>query len=468
MAARLQPPADPAEQNATDNPEILAAREDLFAFCKLKNPKFYKSERAYQVILCRELQDFLESDELVMICNLPPRFGKSYTAQNGTQWWYGKHPEAKIMTASYNETLSKTFARSVRNGIAEKKGAADKIVYSDIFPKTRIAYGESAMQLWAIDGYYASYLATSPGGTATGFGASLIIVDDLIKSAYEAFNANILDAHWDWFVNTLLSRLEEGGKILIIMTRWASGDLAGRATKHFEELGITPRILSMPALQPDGTMLCEDVLSKKSYDMKVASMAPEIASANYNQIPIDLKGALYAAGFETYDAKPGDWFGLYNYTDTADTGADYLCSICYGIHDHKAYVLDLLYTKASMEETEPATARMLDTIGVNLARIESNNGGRGFARAVRRHLEEDHHNYATQVSSFTQHKNKQARILSNSVDVMRRIVMPADWRIRWPEFADAVTKYQKEGKNAHDDAPDVLTGIVETMIGLGV
>ena len=132
------------------------------------------------------------------------------------------------MTGSYNETLSTTFARAVRDGIAEERFDPSRIVFSDIFPQTRIKYGEAAAGKWALEGQYASYLATSPGGTATGFGARKLILDDLIKKAEEAFNEGALDKQWQWFTDTMLSRTETGYKIVIIMTRWATGDLAGR------------------------------------------------------------------------------------------------------------------------------------------------------------------------------------------------------------------------------------------------
>ena len=68
------------------------------------------------------------------------------------------------------------------------------------------------MNLWSLEGGYNNYLATAPGGTATGFGCSLMIIDDLIKNKEEAYNANVLDKHWEWYAQTMLSRLEEGGK----------------------------------------------------------------------------------------------------------------------------------------------------------------------------------------------------------------------------------------------------------------
>ncbi|MDY4746495.1 MAG: terminase, partial [Veillonella caviae] len=182
------------------------------------------------------MQKFIDSDEYnVLIMNLPPRHGKSRTAQLFTQWLLGNRPNTKIMTGSYNETLSKMFSKSVRNAIQEVKADDDITVFSDVFPSVRVATGDAQAHLWSIEGQTNSYLATSPTGTATGFGCSLMIIDDIIKNSEEAYNANVKESHWDWFTNTMLSRLEEGGKIIIIMTRWASDDLAGRAIEHFQD-----------------------------------------------------------------------------------------------------------------------------------------------------------------------------------------------------------------------------------------
>ena len=231
------------------------------------------------------------------------------------------------------------------------------------------------------------------------------------------------------------------------------------------------KVILYKAVQDDGSMLCHDILSRESYDLKTRDMGAEIVEANYQQTPIDIKGRLYTE-LKTYTELPHDGEGkpLYtaikNYTDTADTGDDYLCSVCYAVYDREAYVIDVLYTKDGMETTEPATARMLDKNGVNVADIESNNGGRGFARSVERILKEQYRTNHTVVHPFTQTKNKQSRILSNSAWVMQHIYFPANWRDRWPEFYLAMTKYQKEGRNAHDDAPDAVTGIAE-KIGAG-
>lgn len=442
------------------------ARREFFYYCHLQAPDFYKKDRDYLVEFCNTIQEFYEDpDAKVLIINMPPRHGKSRTAQMAVKWILGKNPIEKIMTGSYNTTLSTTFAKNVRNDIQEIKADADRIVYSDIFPNIRIKRGDASMDMWSLEGSYNNYLATSPGGTATGFGASILIIDDIIKNAEEAYNENTKAKHWDWFTNTMLSRLEEGGKIIIIMTRWASDDLAGRAIEHF---GDKAKVITMKALQDDGSMLCDDVLSYDSYMEKCRAMGEDIASANYQQIPIDLKGVLYP-NLKTYERVPCDQDGnplfsvIKNYTDTADTGNDFLASITYGVYNKEAYILDVVYSKAAMEVTEPEVADMLYRNAVNIADIESNNGGRGFARQVVQRLRDTYGSNYTKVVPFHQSKNKQARILSNATWVMDHIYFPVNWADRWPEFYKAVTRYQREGKNENDDASDALTGVAEKL-----
>ena len=443
-------------------------------YCHLKAPDFYKEDRQYLVELCNEFQDFIRSDEKVMIVNEPPRHGKSRTAGLLVEWVLGNNQKQKIMTGSYNETLSTMFSKNVRNDIQEEKADQNRIVFSDIFPGVSIKRGDGAMNLWSLNGGYNNYLATSPTGTATGFGATLLIIDDLIKNAEEANNETTKEKHWTWFTDTMLSRLEEGGKIIIIMTRWASDDLAGRALEHYKEQGVKVRHISMKALVNKETqeMLCPEILSYASYMDKIAAMGEDIASANYQQEPIDLKGRLYTS-FKTYDRLPVDaegnslFEGIYSYTDTADEGADYLCTIIWGVYLREAYVLDVYYTQAGMEITEPETAKRFKEFAVNRSRIESNNGGSGFARNVRRISEEQMKNYMTIIKWFHQSKNKKARILSNATWIMEHVIYPSNWMHKWPDYYKAMVRYQRDGDNKHDDAPDCTTGVAETMYMLG-
>lgn len=450
--------------------KLELGRRDFWEFCKLKAPDFYKEDRAYLKHICNELQEFYKSPtERVMIINEPPRHGKSRTGGLLAQWVFGIKPSEKIITGSYNEQLSTTFSRGVRNDISERKASKDKIVYSDIFPNTRIKRGNSAANLWSLEGQHISYLATSPGGTVTGFGATLMIIDDIVKNAEEAMNETVLENHWQWFTNTMLSRLEKGGKVIIIATRWNTRDLSGRALDHYKSIGVPVRLVTEKALQDDGTMLCDDVLDRDAYDLIVKTMGREIVEANYNQRPIDLVGRLYDMGFDTYTTLPVDNKGnsvieeICAYVDTADQGDDYLCGIIYALYNHQAYVLDVYYTKDNMSITEPEMAKRFSEFKVTRAYIESNNGGRSWGRSVERIMREKHHYYRCFTDLFTQSRNKKARILSNATAAQKQIKFPVGWEVNFGDFYRDVIAFQKEGKMAHDDCADAITGVVERL-----
>ena len=363
------------------------------------------------------------------------------------------------MTGSYNETLSSTFAKQVRDMIATEQ-TRGVTVYRDIFPDTKIKYGEASMNKWALEGsQVANYLATSPTGTATGFGADLIVIDDLIKNSEEAYNSNVLEKHIDWFTNTMLSRTEKGFKLIIIMTRWASNDLAGFILSNYDDVVH----INYKAINDDGTPLDEETLSLEDFEFKTKNMAKEIVYANYQQEPIDIKGRLYSE-FKTYVDLPKEKIvKIASYCDTADTRDDFLCNIIYADCKDSAYILDVIYTKEAMEITEPLVAEAYKKFNVNVADIESNNGGRAFARNIER-ITRDRGNYKTVVKWFHQSGNKIARILSNSAWVNNNIYMHVDWKNKWSEFAKDIISYQKEGKNKHDDGPDALTGVAEKVI----
>lgn len=432
------------------------ARRSFWEYCKLKAPDFYREDRKYLKEFCNALQGFLLSPKKVIVINMPPRHGKSRTLTLFVQWCLGRSIHYKIMTGSYNEILSGTFAKSVRDAIQEEDG-----MFSKIFPNVKVKYGEASMKKWALDGNEeANYLATSPKGTATGFGCNLMIIDDLIKTDKEAYNELLLEEHQNWFTNTMLSRTETGFKIIVVMTRWTTNDLAGFILDKYKDNVIH---INYKAIQDDGSMLCEEVLNREDFEFKTQEMNKEIVEANYNQICIDEKGRLYK-NLKTYNVSP-EFGTIYAYIDTADTGNDFLCACVYGLLNKEPYIIDVLFTDKGMEVTEDECADLLFRNNVNLAYIESNNGGRGFARNVKRILRERYKSNKCVIKPFTQTANKQSRILSSSYWVMEHIYFPFNWANRFSEYYKHITRYQKKGKNAHDDGPDVLAGIYDKTVG---
>lgn len=364
--------------------------------------------------------------------------------------------------------MSSKFSQTVRNGIGVESTSLSDIAYADIFPDTKVKSGDSAKQSWSLEGHYHNYLATSAKGSLTGMRANVTIIDDLIKDAYESFNERILEEKWEWYTDTFLSRVLEGGIQIVIATRWSVKDLTGRL------IAMSPEdwyILSMPACINESTqeMLCEDIMSWERYKELKRLTSEEIFLANYQQQPIEVMGRLYN-DIKTYSQIPTDGNGdplfeeIINYTDTADKGNDYLASIVAGVYDKQLYILDVYYTQDDMTITERETAKMLRRNKVNRAIIESNNGGSNFARSVQRILKDIYHTNYTSIEQFHQTKNKESRILTMSSFVQNNVFFPVDWGTRWTDFYVAVNSYQREFKNnKHDDAVDALTGLAEQI-----
>ena len=463
--------------------KIHLAQRSFWDFCKVKEPLFYKDSRPHLRKLCDALNNFyfglpLDASGKIykkLMIQEPPQHGKTRTLINWCQWVLGINNEERIITGSYNEELAGVFGRYTRDAIDETKNIQDQIVFNDIFSDAKLKYGNKSWYRWALSGQHFNFLATSPGGTATGFGATIKLIDDLVKNLEEAMNETPLERTYRGVMWTLGTRndSESGGETLEIMcaTSWTKKDPCNRRLK--EELGEW-FLLRMPAYnQETGEMLCPDFLTKESYfkKRKAAFKNPVTKStflANYDQELVDIEGCLYK-NFKTYTEFPMDANGnlvfdrFGAYVDTADEGSDYLACGLYLEYKKIAYLFDVYYTKDGMEKTEPETARRFKQFKVNEAWVESNSGGRGFARNVQRILDETHKTKHTKVRWFHQSKNKKSRIFSQSANVMENVLMPADWAQRWPIFFEDVTGYQKEGKNQHDDGPDMLTGIVEKM-----
>lgn len=450
---------------------IHQSQISFWEYCKTRAPDFYKEGRDHLKNIANTLQALYEGRLMNeegkvyrnLIMNLPPRHGKSRTLIMFCEWLLGKRQENRIITASYNEDLATVFSRYTRDGISEEKVYPHEVVFSDIFPNVKVKRGDASYRQWALEGQFFNYKGAGLGGSITGKGGNILIVDDPIKNAEEAFNENALDKQWQWFTDTFLSRQEQSENSIKIvnMTRWSKKDICGRIldSKRADEWYI----LRQPAIDEEGNMLCDDLLNKDNLEALQDLMDEAIFNANYLQQPVDIKGRLYKS-FKTYDGELPQFKSIKNYTDTADTGEDFLCSIVYGVtFANEAYVLDVLYTNEDMDHTERETAKMLHENKVNWSDIESNSGGRGFARAVERILKNDFKSNYTHVEQFHQSKNKEARILSNATWVMKHVYFPINWKDKWPDYYKAMTEYQRLGKNKHDDAPDATTGIAEKL-----
>ena len=456
------------------------ARRSLCDFARVCQPaiRLTPFHRTYYNTLDR----FAHGQIRRLIVSVPPQHGKSLgSSVLLPAYLLGIAPQTRIALASYNLRLASRFNRRVQRLMSEP-------AYRDVFPATRLKTS-SAKQPNVIRTSDEFELIGAPGGllsvgregALTGNPVDVFILDDLYKDAAEANSPLIRDHAWEWYNAVVKTRLHNDSRELIVFTRWHEDDLIGRIAAHepvleltassesyngktqaeqwlhlnFEAVKQSPPTPSDPrkpgeALWPErhGIRLLEQ---KRRLD-------PLLFETMYQGHPAVREGLLYGDNFKTYDRLPEDTVRRANYTDTADTGEDYLCSVCYEVgRDGIVYITDAVYSPLGMEETEILVADMLLRNGTVAARIESNNGGRGFAREVAKRCRE------VRVEWFHQSHNKEARILSNAPAVLNRIAMPAGWQIRWHVlYGDLLTFRRLFRANRRDDAPDVLTGIIET------
>ena len=451
------------------------------------------------------LQDVVDGKITRLIINIAPRYGKTeLVIKSFISWCFALNPKCKFLHLSYSDILVNDNSETVRNIMSEE-------IYRALFPKSGLASEKGSAKRWKTKAGGELY-AVSTQGQVTGFGAGnvdedpdidkmdggndIFIFDDhtnevlsMIGAKSNVFQGAILiddpikpeDAVSDLvrerinqrFENTIRNRVNSRKTpIIIIMQRLHEHDLCGYLQEIEPEVWT---VLSLPVIQTDPETGEEHALWPMKHNLeelyKLRDINPIVFETQYMQNPIPKEGLMYE-GFRTYklDELPAGTKALqkWNYTDTADTGSDDLCSICFINTPEFCYVTDVLFTDAPMEVTEPKQAEMLTKNGTVEALIESNNGGRGYSRNVKRILRADLHNYRCAIRTFTQTKNKKARIYAASANVQSDIVFPEGWERKWPRFYKALMSYRKDNKrNQHDDAPDCLTGVYEMHAGRG-
>lgn len=182
-----------------------------------------------------------------LIVTEPPRHGKSELISRYFPAWYlGIFPDERIILTSYEADFAASWGRKARDTVEEFGGELFGI---------RVRQDSSAANRWDIEGHSGGMVTAGAGGPITGRGGNVIIIDDPFKNAEEANSKRIRDKVWEWYQSTLYTRLEPGGAIIIVMTRWHEDDLVGRLLNP--EYGEVEdwEIINLPAVAEEGDVL---------------------------------------------------------------------------------------------------------------------------------------------------------------------------------------------------------------------
>lgn len=244
----------------------------------------------HHALMAKKFEEIAEGKLKRLIICLPPRHSKSEMGSYlFPSWFLGKYPGKKVMQASNTGELAVGFGRKVRNLVMSEE-------YQGVFPGVNLRQDSKAAGRWATN-KNGEYFAIGVGGTMTGRGADLCIIDDPHtegEAALAAYDASIYDKTYEWYTSGPRQRLQPNGSIVIIATRWGQKDLIGRVLKDAAERGKENEweVIELPAIMPSGKSLWPEFWSLEELHALQEELPPAKWNAQYQQNPTGEEGAI--------------------------------------------------------------------------------------------------------------------------------------------------------------------------------
>ena len=336
----------------TEQWETLA-RNDYSFYCEYTHHGLYKPAR-HHLLICNALERIERGQLKRLMIFMPPRHGKSQTvSETYPSWYIGRNPRKRVIAVSYGDTLSRQFGRKNRSKLAE---------FGHIF-NVELAHDNNQTNNFSIEGEVGGALFTGIGGSVTGMGANLLIIDDPIKNRLEANSKTYRDRVFDEYQNSLLTRLTSDGAVIIINTRWHEDDLCGRILEQEAE---NWEIISLPAEAEEGDLLGRDIgeplwaeqgFDKEWLEATKKSVGSQTYAALFQQRPAPADGGIIKrAWFQFYDLAPSFEEEIISvdatFKDKEDS--DYCVLQVWGKKGADKYLLDQVRARMGFTETVQA------------------------------------------------------------------------------------------------------------------
>ena len=274
-----------------DRLEVVKDRENaatsFMHFVKKVWPHFI--EGAHHKRMARAFERVARGELKRLIINMPPRHTKSeFASYLLPAWFLGNYPGKKVIQTSHTAELAVGFGRKVRNLV-------DQDVYTTVFPGVGLQADSKAAGRWATNAG-GDYFAIGVGGAVTGKGADLLIIDDPHseqEAALAEVNPDIYDKTYEWYTSGPRQRLQPGGSIVIVMTRWSKRDLTGQVLKSAAQRGGEEwEVIEFPALLPSGNPLWPEFWSLSELSALKEELPNSKWQAQYQQNPVSESSAI--------------------------------------------------------------------------------------------------------------------------------------------------------------------------------
>ena len=307
------------------------AQKEFIPFVESVWPDFISG--AHHRRIAKIFEAVARGEKRRVIINLGPRHTKSeFASYLLPAWFLGQFPKKKVMQISNTAELAEGFGRKVRNLV-------DSDEYKRIFPELELRTDSKAAGRWNTN-YNGEYFASGVGGTVTGRGADLLIIDDPHsegEAVLAQFNPEIYDKVFSWYTSGPRQRLQPGGAIIIVMTRWSLRDLTGQILEHSAaNKGDKWDVIEFPAILPSGKPLWPEFWSLEELEAVRNEIPPAKWQAQYQQQPTSEANAIVKREWwQTWPHKqpPNPDFILMA-MDTAfekKTSADYSAATIFGV-----------------------------------------------------------------------------------------------------------------------------------------
>jgi predicted phage terminase large subunit-like protein len=272
-------------ENAKDKEDC---RESFLSFVRRVWPAFIAGR--HHEIMANAFERVARGELKRLIVNMPPRHTKSeFASFLFPAWFLGQYPEKKIIQTAHTAELAVGFGRKVRNLINQED-------FQEIFPGISLSSDSKAAGRWNTN-KRGDYFAIGVGGAVTGKGADVLIIDDPHseqEAALGAYNPEVYDKVYEWYTSGPRQRLQPGGAIIIVMTRWSVRDLTGQIVKSYtqREGADEWEIIELPAIMPSGDPLWPEFWPIDQLEALKAELPISKWSAQYQQDPTSEEGAL--------------------------------------------------------------------------------------------------------------------------------------------------------------------------------
>jgi predicted phage terminase large subunit-like protein len=243
-------------------------------------------EGQHHRIIAEKLERVARGELKRLIINMPPRHSKSeFASYLMPAWFLGRNPKLKIIQATHNTELAVRFGRKVRDLLDDPR-------YREIFPNTTLKEDNKGAGKWGTD-KGGEYFAAGVGAAVTGRGADLFIIDDP-HSEQDALSDTAFDHAYEWYTSGPRQRLQPGGAIILVMTRWGKKDLTGRLieAQASDVMADQWEVVEFPAIMPSGKPLWPEFWEKDELLRIKAALPVAKWSAQWQQMPTGSESAI--------------------------------------------------------------------------------------------------------------------------------------------------------------------------------